>query len=170
MLLKPLFLQLFNKLPRHHYTSGWVLSQAARALYEMTEYAQVSLEGPGNRRPLAALRSPWHCWNNNNTHPTCGYSFRSTKGGASYTERNIASHITRAWTLSLTIPLHQATRLYQSVHQAEMSRCNNLAYYSTCLWHTQREVELSALAHQMLESNKNSPEVISMLASCCEEL
>lgn len=92
-------LQLFNKLPRHHYTSGWVLSQAARALYEMTEYTQ-------------------------------------------------------------------ATRLYQSVHQAEMSRCNNLAYYSTCLWHTQREVELSALAHQMLESNKNSPETWCAVGNC----
>lgn len=54
---------------------------------------------------------------------------------------------------------HQAARLYQSVHQNEASRCSNLAYYSTCLWYTQREIELSALAHEMLEANKNSPEV-----------
>lgn len=36
-------LQLFNKLPKNHYSSGWVLSQCARALYEMTEYTQVLL-------------------------------------------------------------------------------------------------------------------------------
>ena len=35
-------LQLFNKLPKNHYSSGWVLSQCARALYEMTEYTQVA--------------------------------------------------------------------------------------------------------------------------------
>ena len=36
-------LQLFNKLPKNHYSSGWVLSQCARALYEMTEYTQVTI-------------------------------------------------------------------------------------------------------------------------------
>ena len=55
----------------------------------------------------------------------------------------------------------QAARLYQSVHQTDSARCGDLAYYSTCLWYTQREVELSALAHEMLEANKGSPEVMA---------
>ena len=59
----------------------------------------------------------------------------------------------------LTSHSPQAARLYQSVHQSEGARCGDLACYSTCLWYTQREVELSALAHEMLEANKGSPEV-----------
>ena len=35
-------LQMFNKLPKNHYSSSWVLNQCARAFYEMTEYTQVS--------------------------------------------------------------------------------------------------------------------------------
>lgn len=92
-------LQLFNKLPKNHYSSGWVLSQCARALYEMTEYTQ-------------------------------------------------------------------AARIYQSVHQNESSRCSDLTFYGTCLWYTQREVELSALANEMLEANKNSPETWCAVGNC----
>ena len=51
-------LQLFNKLPKNHYSSGWVLSQCARALYEMTEYTQVNTLRSIVRRIVIDICSP----------------------------------------------------------------------------------------------------------------
>lgn len=55
----------------------------------------------------------------------------------------------------------KAVRVFETLRSIEPHRLQGLEYYSTALWHLQREVSLSALAQDMMELDKTAPE------SCC---
>ena len=54
----------------------------------------------------------------------------------------------------------QAERLFSEARSLEPYHLEGMEIFSTALWHLQREVELSALAQEMTDMEKNSPEVI----------
>lgn len=43
-----------------------------------------------------------------------------------------------------------------------------MEFYSTTLWHLQKEIELSYLAQELTEIDKNSPEVWKQQQQLCE--
>lgn len=53
----------------------------------------------------------------------------------------------------------QAARAFETLRSIEPHRLQGLEYYSTALWHLQREVSLSALAQDMMDLDKTAPEV-----------
>ncbi len=57
--------------------------------------------------------------------------------------------------------LLQAERVFAAVRQLEPYHLEGLEFYSTTLWHLQKEVQLSALAHELAQLDKHSPEVNS---------
>ena len=52
------------------------------------------------------------------------------------------------------------------LHQLEPHRLEGMELYSTVLWHLQREVQLSALAQELTELDRDAPEV-SVLRWLC---
>jgi anaphase-promoting complex subunit 3 len=53
----------------------------------------------------------------------------------------------------------QAERMFSEVRQLEPHHLRGMEIYSTALWHLQREVQLSALAQELTELDRDSPEV-----------
>ena len=65
------------------------------------------------------------------------------------------------WTiLFYLVIIFQAERLFSEARSLEPYHLEGMEIFSTALWHLQREVELSALAQEMTDMEKNSPEVI----------
>ncbi|XP_037085740.1 cell division cycle protein 27 homolog [Pollicipes pollicipes] len=60
----------------------------------------------------------------------------------------------------------QAIRFFQMVRDREPYRLEMMEYYSTALWHLQREVELSALAQDLMDHDRQSAEVWCAAGNC----
>lgn len=60
----------------------------------------------------------------------------------------------------------QAVQLFSEVRRLEPHRLEGLELYSTALWHLQREVELSTLAQDLTEFDKESPETWCATGNC----
>lgn len=60
----------------------------------------------------------------------------------------------------------KAARAFETLRSIEPHRLQGLEYYSTALWHLQREVGLSALAQDMMELDKTAPETCCAAGNC----
>lgn len=56
-----------------------------------------------------------------------------------------------------------AAKIFAEIRKLYPNRTEGMDIYSTCLWHLQREAQLSALAQELVESNRTNP--IAWLAS-----
>ena len=63
------------------------------------------------------------------------------------------------------VPL-QAEKSFAAVRTLEPHRVGGMEIYSTTLWHLQREVDLSALAQELTDFDKNSPEAWCATGNC----
>ena len=66
----------------------------------------------------------------------------------------------------------QAEKMFSQARSLEPYRLEGMEIYSTALWHLQRDVELSTLAQELSDLDKNSPEVsknniTSNEVNCC---
>ncbi|CAH0548030.1 unnamed protein product [Brassicogethes aeneus] len=75
-----------------------------------------------------------------------------------------ANQFDTAWVLCLAGRAHfeqtdyeASARFFGEVHAREPHRLDGMDVYSTCLWHLQREVALSALAQELLAVDKGDP-------------
>jgi hypothetical protein len=59
----------------------------------------------------------------------------------------------------------QAAGVYAEVRRLEPYQLLGMDWYSTSLWHLQREVELSALAQDLSQLDKSSPQVDTIIVS-----
>ncbi|CAG9856673.1 unnamed protein product [Phyllotreta striolata] len=55
---------------------------------------------------------------------------------------------------------------FELVHDREPHRLDSMDVYSTALWHLQKEVALSALAQDLIDSNRNSPVTWCVAGNC----
>lgn len=60
----------------------------------------------------------------------------------------------------------QSVKYFSEVHQKEPYRLEYMDIYSTALWHLQKEVALSALAQDMVNTDKNSPRTWCVMGNC----
>lgn len=60
----------------------------------------------------------------------------------------------------------KAAQAFEQLRASEPHRLQGLEYYSTALWHLQREVALSALAQDMMELDKTAPETCCAAGNC----
>lgn len=61
---------------------------------------------------------------------------------------------------------HQAVQLFSEVRRLEPHRLEGMEYYSTALWHLQKEVMLSTLAQELTEFDKESSEAWCATGNC----
>ncbi|KAH8303778.1 hypothetical protein KR018_002414 [Drosophila ironensis] len=59
-----------------------------------------------------------------------------------------------------------AVAIFEAIHKAEPCRLDYMEIYSSSLWHLQREVELSALAQDLITQNKASPVTWCVSGNC----
>ncbi|XP_017043176.1 cell division cycle protein 27 homolog [Drosophila ficusphila] len=59
-----------------------------------------------------------------------------------------------------------AVAIFESIHKAEPCRLDYMEIYSSSLWHLQREVELSALAQDLISQDKTSPVTWCVSGNC----
>ncbi|KAL5005582.1 hypothetical protein ScPMuIL_016740 [Solemya velum] len=60
----------------------------------------------------------------------------------------------------------KAEKIFSEVRRLEPYHMGDMEIYSTTLWHLQKEVELSTLAQELLEMDKNSPEAWCATGNC----
>lgn len=60
----------------------------------------------------------------------------------------------------------QAAHFFASVRKLEPHRMEGMEYYSTTLWHLQREVVLSSLARELTDFEKSSPQAWCAVGNC----
>lgn len=60
----------------------------------------------------------------------------------------------------------EAVKFYERAHEREPHRLQGLEYYSTALWHLQREVQLSMLSQQLVEFDKEAPQTWCVAGNC----
>ncbi|XP_076039509.1 cell division cycle protein 27 [Oratosquilla oratoria] len=60
----------------------------------------------------------------------------------------------------------QAVKLFSEVREKEPHRLELMEYYSTALWHLQKEVQLSALAQELVAEDRNSPQAWFTTGNC----
>lgn len=60
----------------------------------------------------------------------------------------------------------KAVRVFEELRALEPHRLQGLEFYSTALWHLQKEVSLSALAQDMMDLDKNAPETCCAAGNC----
>lgn len=60
----------------------------------------------------------------------------------------------------------EASAYYEELRRIAPARLEDTELYSTCLWHLRREVELSFLAHEILDLDRLSPRAWCILANC----
>ena len=82
-------------------------------------------------------------------------------------------HFNTGWTLScIARVLYEKTnytdsvKFYETSRKLEPYRLNGMEYYSSALWHLQKEVELSVLAKELIEFDQDSPETWSVAGNC----
>lgn len=61
----------------------------------------------------------------------------------------------------------QAEKYFSDMRLQEPYYFEGMEIYSTALWHLQKEVELSALAQELSDLDKNSPQVLMYLRLQC---
>ncbi len=83
------------------------------------------------------------------------------------------NHLNTGWVLtSLGRAYFEMTRYDEAVkyffeaHKFEPHRLQGMEYYSTALWHLQKEVELSMLAQELLDYDKNAPQTWCVAGNC----
>jgi hypothetical protein len=64
--------------------------------------------------------------------------------------------------------LPQAEKYFADMRLQEPYYFEGMEIYSTALWHLQKEVELSSLAQELSDLDKNSPQVSTALPSSSE--
>jgi anaphase-promoting complex subunit 3 len=60
----------------------------------------------------------------------------------------------------------QAKEMFEQVRIVEPTRTEGMEIYSTILWHLRKEVELSYLANELCEIDKESPEAWCAVGNC----
>lgn len=60
----------------------------------------------------------------------------------------------------------EALLCYKDLRNTAPARLEDMELYSTCLWHLRKDVELSYLAHEMLDLDRLSPIAWCVLANC----
>lgn len=60
----------------------------------------------------------------------------------------------------------QSIKYFGEIHEKEPYRLEYMDVYSTALWHLQKEVALSALAQDLINTNKNSPVTWCVSGNC----
>lgn len=82
-------------------------------------------------------------------------------------------HYFSSWVQSMMAKSHYenrdyeaAARIFQEVHRKEPNRLHLMEIYSSVLWHLQREVELSALAQDVMAQDKLSPITWCISGNC----
>lgn len=60
----------------------------------------------------------------------------------------------------------EAKSLFQEARKMEPFRTTNMEIFSTILWHLRQEVELSYLAHELLEYDAEAPESWCAVGNC----
>ncbi|RWS26265.1 Cell division cycle protein 27-like protein [Leptotrombidium deliense] len=60
----------------------------------------------------------------------------------------------------------EAVKYFEEAHKVEPHRLQGTEYYSTALWHLQKEVKLSMLAQELIEFDKNSPQTWCVAGNC----
>jgi anaphase-promoting complex subunit 3 len=76
----------------------------------------------------------------------------------------VLSNIGRAYLESLKYT--EAEKYFEEAFKLEPYRLEGLEYYSTCLWHTKKQVELCHLAYSALEKSLFAPEPWIILGNC----
>ena len=61
---------------------------------------------------------------------------------------------------------HKAEQIYLQLRQLHPYHLEGLEYYSTVLWHLQKEIQLSSLAQELIEYDKLSPETWCVVGNC----
>ncbi|XP_037044561.1 cell division cycle protein 27 homolog [Bradysia coprophila] len=87
---------------------------------------------------------------------------------------NVAPHqFTSSWVQSMIAQAHYedrnyeaSTKIFREIHKKEPHRIHLMEVYSSGLWHLQREVELSALAQNLIAQDKLSPVTWCALGNC----
>lgn len=59
-----------------------------------------------------------------------------------------------------------SVNFYEKSHRLEPYRVQGMEYYSTALWHLQKEVHLSCLSQKLIEFDKNAPETWCVAGNC----
>lgn len=60
----------------------------------------------------------------------------------------------------------QAEAVFLKVRQMDPARTEDMEVFSTILWHQRKEVELSHLAHELIENERGAPESWCALGNC----
>ncbi|EEC16763.1 cell division cycle regulator protein, putative [Ixodes scapularis] len=60
----------------------------------------------------------------------------------------------------------KAVRVFEELRTLEPYRLKGLEYYSTSLWHLQREVHLSTLAQELMDLDKNAATTCAVAGNC----
>ncbi|KAG4075080.1 hypothetical protein HA402_008145 [Bradysia odoriphaga] len=87
---------------------------------------------------------------------------------------NVAPHqFASSWVQSMIAQAHYedrnyeaSTKIFREIHKKEPHRIHLMEVYSSGLWHLQREVELSALAQNLIAQDKLSPVTWCALGNC----
>ncbi|GAB6019681.1 anaphase-promoting complex subunit cdc27 [Chamberlinius hualienensis] len=61
---------------------------------------------------------------------------------------------------------HESVNMFSKAQQVEPHRMEGMEYFSTALWHLQKEVQLSALANELVEFDKNCPQSWCATGNC----
>lgn len=82
-------------------------------------------------------------------------------------------HFNSSWVQSMLAKAHYEQRnyqtsakIFQAIHKKEPHRVHLMEIYSTVLWHLHRDVELSALAHDLVAQDKTSPITWCVSGNC----
>ncbi|CCG81389.1 Anaphase-promoting complex subunit 3 [Taphrina deformans PYCC 5710] len=59
-----------------------------------------------------------------------------------------------------------AALCYKDLRRIDPARIDDMELYSTCLWHLRRDIELSYLAHEIVDLDRLSPQAWCILANC----
>ncbi|XP_030385531.1 cell division cycle protein 27 homolog [Scaptodrosophila lebanonensis] len=106
-----------------------------------------------------------------------GYKLLSTfqcKAAIKQFESTIPKHhLCSSWVQSLIAMSNYEMRDYEAavtifkrIHEAEPCRLDYMEIYSTSLWHLQKEVELSALAQDLINQDKSNPVTWCVAGNC----
>ncbi|XP_074597218.1 cell division cycle protein 27 [Brevipalpus obovatus] len=60
----------------------------------------------------------------------------------------------------------EAVKYFEEAHKVEPHRLQGTEYYSTALWHLQRDIKLSLLAQKLIEFDKNAPQTWCVAGNC----
>lgn len=83
------------------------------------------------------------------------------------------NHLNTGWVLSALgrayfemTKYDEAVEYFQKAHKYEPHRLQGMEYFSTALWHLQKEVELSMLAQELIEFDKNAAQTWCAAGNC----